>query len=113
MIGVFESKFLQVTIICSVPTLSVLTVKIMITRRSLESKLNTNVRTGMRVQLFRILNICDKYYKLKVGSNVTHGDGVYCDRNVRQMKWTRRIGFFVPRLQMQRREFSRVFSVSK
>ena len=45
MIGVFESKFLLVTIICSVPLLSVFTVKIMITRRSLGSKLNTNVRT--------------------------------------------------------------------
>ena len=45
MIGVFESKFLLVTIICSVPILSVLTVKIMSTRCSLGSKLNTNVRT--------------------------------------------------------------------
>ena len=67
----------------------------------------------MDVQLFRILNICDKYYKLKVGSNVTHGGRVHCDRNVQQMKWTGRIGFFVPRLQMEQREFSRVFSVSK
>ena len=65
------------------------------------------------VQLFRILNIRDKYYKLKVRSNGTHGDGVHCDRNLRQMKWTGRIGFFVPRLQMQQREFSRVFSLSK
>ena len=44
---------------------------------------------------------------------MAHGDGVHYDRNVRQMKWTRRIGFFVLRLQMQQREFSRVFSVSK
>ena len=65
------------------------------------------------VQLFRILNICDKYYKLKVGSNVTHDDEVHCDRTVRQMKCTKRIGLFVPRLQMQQREISRVFSVSK
>ena len=42
-----------------------------------------------------------------------HGDGVNCDRNVRQMKWTGRIGFFVPRLQMQQHEFSRIFSISK
>ena len=45
MIGVFESKFLLVTIICSVPILSVLTVKIMNARRSLGYKLNNNVRT--------------------------------------------------------------------
>ena len=45
MIGVFESKFLLVTIICSVPILSVVTVKIMIIRRSLGSKLNINVCT--------------------------------------------------------------------
>ena len=45
MIGVFESKFLLVTIICSVPILNVLTVKIIITRRSLGYKLNTNSRT--------------------------------------------------------------------
>ena len=44
MIRVFDSKFLLVTIICSVMILSVLTVKIMITRRSLGSKLNTYVR---------------------------------------------------------------------
>ena len=37
MIGVFESKFLLVTVICSVPILSVLTVKIIITRRALGS----------------------------------------------------------------------------
>ena len=65
------------------------------------------------MQLFRIFNICDKYYKLKVGSNVTHGDGVHCNSNVRQMKWIGRIGFFVLRLQMQQREISRVFSVLK
>ena len=63
--------------------------------------------------LFRILNICDKYYKLKVGFNGTHVSGVHCDRNVQRMKWTGRIGFFVPRLQMQQREFSQVFSVLK
>ena len=45
MIGVVESKFLLVTIICSVPIMSILTVKIMITRRSLGSKHNTDVRT--------------------------------------------------------------------
>ena len=61
------------------------------------------------VQLFRILNICDKYYKLKVGSNATRGDGVHCDRNEVDGK----IAFFVPRLQIQQREFSRVFSVLK
>ena len=55
-------------------------------------------------KLLIISNICDKYYKLKVGSNVTHGRGVvHYDRSVRQMKWTRRIAFFVPRLQMQQR----------
>ena len=45
MISVFESKFLLVTIICSVPILSVLPVKIIIIRRSLGYKFNTNVRT--------------------------------------------------------------------
>ena len=106
MIEVFKSKFLLVTIICSIPILSVLTVRIMITRRSLGSKLNTNVRTRPCNYSEFTLNICDKYYKLKVRSNVTHGDGVHCDRNVRQMKWTGKIGFFVLCLQIQQREFS-------
>ena len=45
MIGVFESNFLLVTIICSVPILSVLTVKIMTTICSLRYKVYINART--------------------------------------------------------------------
>ena len=79
MIGVVESKFLLVTIICSITTLSVHTVKSIIKRRSLGSKLNTNALT--RRAIIQDFKYCNKYYKLKVGSNVTQGDRVYCDKN--------------------------------
>ena len=43
--GLRKYKFLLVIIICSVPIISVHTVKRIITRRSLGSKLDTNART--------------------------------------------------------------------